>query len=604
MPSPPRSLDAGAVSPDAGGTPKTLMQLVQQCHAWVAQGQLQAAMVAYKDWIAQHPAEPSSAVAAFNLAALLNQNGQKEQALTFNKLATQIQPRLYQAWVNLGLCQESLGQTQQALQTWQQALMEAPGQVMLLNHIGRAQEIAKDYAAAQKSLLQSLVLDPQQPDVWQHYLHLRAKQCQWPVAHTIEGLPGFEDAQDMIERLGPFGILSQSDDPHIQRACAQRFLQRKQAPIPPLPPTPSPRRPGPLRVGYLSGDFKTHAVSILMTEVFELHDRSRVQVWGFDYSDPTPTPMRQRVLAAFDHHVPLHALSDAQAAQAIRDADIDVVIDLTGLTAGGRMAILAYRAAPVQIGYLGFMGSSAMPGLTHVLADAFLVPPALQAQFAEQVLYLSCYQANDRQRAIGPTPSRASCDLPEQAFVLCAFNNTYKITPAVWRVWMRILQRAPTAHLWVLEDNPQAKIQLLRQAAIEGIGPERLTFAQRVEPQAYLARLRCADLFLDTAPYGAGTTASDALWAGLPVLTCPGRSMVSRMAGSLLMAVGLPELIASDWQDYEDKAVGWAQHPQSLQALRQSLQERRDSCRLFDTPTFVRDLEQVLIGVSAPRNIA
>lgn len=572
----------------------SLTQLVHTCNQHVVQGQISLAITAYTTWLEQHPKDTSSAAAAFNLALLYREQNNFTLAIAYNQLATQLNPRLHQAWVNLGLCYETQGQSLQALKIWEKALPTAQGQTLLLNHIGRVQEISKDYAKAQKSLLQSLIINAEQPDVWQHYLHLRAKQCQWPVIHTIAGLAGFEEPQAMLERLSPFSILAQTDDPQLQQKCARQFLARKLKPVQPFAARARPRPTKRLRIGYLSGDFKAHAVSILMAEVFELHNRTDVEVWGFDYSDPAPSPMRQRVLAAFDHHIPLHQLTDQQAAAAIYAEEIDILIDLTGLTAGARLGILSYRAAPIQIGYLGFMGSSAMPGLDYVLADRYLVPEPLRAQFSEKILYLECYQANDRQRKIGRPPTRQSCELPQDAVVLCAFNNNYKITPKVWAVWMQILHRAPAAILWILADNPQAQQQLTRQAQAQGIDIQRLYFAQRVEPQAYLARLQCADLFLDTTPYGAGTTASDALWAGLPVLTCPGRSMVSRMAGSLLMAMDLPELIAENWQDYEDKAVHWVRHPGQLQRIRQAVQNKRATCRLFDTPAFVQNLEQVL----------
>jgi predicted O-linked N-acetylglucosamine transferase (SPINDLY family) len=227
--------------------------------------------------------------------------------------------------------------------------------------------------------------------------------------------------------------------------------------------------------------------------------------------------------------------------------------------------VLAYRAAPVQASYLGYMGSCAIPGVDYILADRHLMPPELTQHFTEKPIYLNSYQANDRQRVIGTAPTRAECGLPAKAFVFCAFNNNYKFTPDVWATWMRILKRSPNSVLWVLEDNPQAKENLTANAKNQGIAANRLIFAGRVMPEQYLARYHCADLFLDTAPYGAGTTASDALWACLPVLTCPGQTMVSRMAGSLLHAVGLPELVTDSAQAYENLAVQLATQPQKIQ---------------------------------------
>lgn len=300
---------------------------------------------------------------------------------------------------------------------------------------------------------------------------------------------------------GPFMGLAHLQDPALQRQASERFVQLKMPKdVQPLPAVPrwSHER---LRIGYFSGDFKAHAVSILMAEVFELHDRNQVQVYGLDYSETTPSPLRERVLKAFDVHVSLQGLDDAQAAQRIREHEIDVLVDLTGLTAGSRWPVLLYRPAVLQVGYLGFMGPSGIPTLDAVLADAQLMPPAVAAHFSEEPLYLQCYQANDRHREIGAPLSRAQCGLPEDAFVFCAFNNNYKFGPEMWERWMQILQAVPGSVLWVLEDNEWAAANLRAQASAHGVAPHRLIFATRVAPARYLAQLACADLFLDTAPY-------------------------------------------------------------------------------------------------------
>jgi 2-polyprenyl-3-methyl-5-hydroxy-6-metoxy-1,4-benzoquinol methylase len=427
----------------------------------------------------------------------------------------------------------------------------------------------------------------------QHFIGLRRRQCRWPsIPHWLSKARKNDDVQ---LDAGPFMALSEIAEPARQRMAAERFIARKlNSTIQALPTAPDWKHDK-LRIGYLSGDFKHHAVSILMAEVFELHDRERVQIYGLDYSEIHPTAMRQRVLNAFDYHIPLHSLTDAQAASRIRALEIDIIIDLTGLTAGSRFGILAYRAAPMQVSYLGYMGSSAIPGMDYILADAFLMPPELTAHFTEKPLYLKSYQANDRKRVIADAPTREACGLPKKAFVFCAFNNNYKFTPDMWARWMRILERTEGSVLWVLEDNAQARENLTLEAKKHRIDADRLIFASRVAPEDYLARYHCADLFLDTTPYGAGTTASDALWVGLPVLTCPDQSMVSRMAGSLLHAVGLPELVADTPQAYEELAVALATKPRKLSAIRKKLNAQRDSCALFNTPEFVKDLENVLI---------
>ncbi|PUE50445.1 hypothetical protein B9Z47_01385 [Limnohabitans sp. 2KL-1] len=577
----------------------TPADLIRQAEPLQTAGETTQAAALYRDWLAQYGENTASAAIHFNHAMLLKSSDKHSARRAYEK-AHALNPMLYQAAVNLGLLLESQGKHTQALATWQNALRDhlpAEGRCMLLNHLGRLQENRKNLPEAEQHLALSLQLNPRQPDVVQHYIGLRRRQCRWP--STPDWLRQARPGEDVALDIGPFMGMAELPEPERQRLSAQRFIQRKlPTDIQALPPAPHWSHPR-LRIGYFSGDFKHHAVSILMAEVLELHDRQRVEVFGLDYSDPTPTAMRQRVLKAFDHHVPLHALSDAQAAQRIRELEIDVLIDLTGLTAGSRYGVMAYRPAPVQASYLGYMGSSAIPGVDFILTDRFLMPPELRPHFTEQPIYLPSYQANDRQRAIGTPPTRAECGLPEQGFVFCAFNNNYKFTPEVWARWMRILQRSPGSVLWVLQDNPQARENLTAQAQSQGIGAERLVFAGRIAPEQYLARYHCADLFLDTSPYGAGTTASDALWAGLPVLTHPGPSMVSRMAGSLLHAVGLPELVTDSEEAYEDLAVQLATQPGQLQALKTRLKSQRETCALFDTPRFVRHLEDALIATAA-----
>ncbi len=573
----------------------TVLQAMEQANALQQSGQPDAAATLYRQWLQTPRDAAHAAVAWFNLGVLLRPLGDLPGAVAAYQKALALQPGLYQAAVNLGLAHEAAGQGAQALAVWQQALSSTEGQTLLLNHIGRLKEGQRQYPEAENALLRSLLVNPQQPDVTQHYMGVRRRQCLWPSLPQLP-VPQQPDPLD----VGCFYALAEFEDPALQLQAAQRFVQRK-LPTTLPPPLAQGRRYGhdKLRIGYLSGDFKAHAVSILTAEIFELHNRERVQVFGLDYSPEDGSALRQRVLKAFDVHLPLQALSDAEAAALIAQHEIDVLVDLTGLTAGSRFGILTHRPAPVQVSYLGYMGSSGLPGVDYVLADRFVFPPELQPHFSEKPLYLPrTYQVNDRSREIGPTPTRQSMGLPPDAVVLCSFNNNYKITPPVLAVWMRILQRSPKAVLWLLEDNTWARANLQAQATQAGVAPERLYFAGRIPPAQYLARYRCADLFLDTSPYNAGTTASDALWAGLPVLTCPGRSMVSRMAGSLVRAAGLPELAAPSWQAYEDLAVELANQPKKLKTLKTRLAKQRDTCALFDSPAFVRDLEDVLMGAA------
>lgn len=302
--------------------------------------------------------------------------------------------------------------------------------------------------------------------------------------------------------------------------------------------------------------------------------------------------MRQRVIDAIDHFARINHLSDEEAAQKIRSDEIDILVDLQGQTAGARANLLAHRPAPIQITYLGLPATTGLPSIDYVIADRFLIPEETAPYYSEKPLYMpDVYQVSDRNRGIGIQPTRESCGLPAEGFVFCSFNNNYKFTPDVFDVWMNILRRVPDSVFWVLADNQWAEDNLCCEAAMRGVDRSRLVFAGRVSPENYLARYQTADIFLDSFPFNAGTTANDALWMGLPVLTCSGRSFASRMAGALLTAAKLPELITFNLQDYEEKAVWLATHPDECRRMREHLHDVREHGVLFDTPRFVRNLE-------------
>ena len=570
----------------------SLSDVMTQANELSLTGQLEAAIQCYQSWLATPESESEHHyIALFNMGVLLRSAGQNDAAIVAYQGSLKLRPDFYQAAVNLGLALEAQGRPEAAMAIWESALQPIEGPTLLLNHLGRSLENARFYAQAENKLERSLQLNPHQPDAIQHYFHLRQKQCEWPV---IKSLPGLSE-QELLDSFGPLGLLALSDDPGLQARAVQSWIARKlPTDLPRLSPIDGYQHKR-LRIGYMSCDFRWHAVSILTAELFELHDREQFEIYGIDFSVDDGGSMRKRVISAMDHHLPIQTLNDEEAAQLIRAHEIDILIDLTGLTSGARYPILAYKPAPIQISYLGFVGSCGMPQIDYILVDRFVFPEELALFYLEKPLYLpEVYQSNDSQREIGATPSREVCQLPADGFVYCSFNGSYKITPEVFAVWMRILKRVPHSVLWLVADNPWAQQNLSDQAHKHGIDPNRLVFAERVAPAEYLARYRVADLLLDTSPYNAGTTASDALWAGLPVLTCPGRTFASRMAGSLLNAVGLNELIAADWLAYENKAVQLALQPEELANYRQRLASSAKSSPLFDTRRFVRNLEATL----------
>jgi predicted O-linked N-acetylglucosamine transferase (SPINDLY family) len=347
-------------------------------------------------------------------------------------------------------------------------------------------------------------------------------------------------------------------------------------------------------VGYYSADFHHHATCVLIAEMLESHDRERFETYGFSFGPRVDDAMRRRISRAFTRFIDVAGRSDVEIARLSRELRIDIAVDLKGHTQDSRPGIFAERCAPVQASFLGYPGTMGAGFIDYVIADKTVIPPHERQHYAEQVVWLpGSHQPNDSTRAISERVyTRAELGLPEQGFVFCCFNQAYKILPATFAVWMRVLRAVPGSVLWLLEDNPYAARQLRDHAQAAGIEPERLVFAQRMPLPEHLARQRQADLFVDTLPYNAGTTASDALWAGLPVLTCAGRSFASRLAASLLHALDLPELITRSQAAYEARAIELATDPQQLAALRRRLHFNRDVSTLFDGKDHARRLEK------------
>jgi predicted O-linked N-acetylglucosamine transferase (SPINDLY family) len=568
-------------------------------------GQLPAAIGLYRAWI-DHTPSPLIYAACFNLAVVLSNAGDDAGAEAILRKALTHNPHFVEARLNLGTLLERTGRPDDALAMWNTILTDPIEPdvksnptlyVQTLNNLGRLLEIRKRYPEAEAMLALSLRVDPQQSNVMTHWVHLRQKQCEWPVYSGLEHI----SVSTMMEGTSALAMLSASGDPAQQLAAARRFVNEKvNAAVAPLTGQYGYNH-GRLRIGYLSSDFCSHAVSILTAELYELHDRSKFEVYAFSWSREDGSPIRARVVKAMDHYIRIDAMTDEQAARAIRAHEIDILVDLHGLTLGARPNILAYRPAPVQLTYLGFPGSTGLPGVDYVIADEFLITPEMAEHFTEKPLYLpDTFQINDRQRLIAAKPTRASVNLPDDAFVFVSFNNNFKFTPDLFTVWMNILRRVPNSVLWLVADYPEVRENLYRYAEEAGIDRKRIIFNSRAVPAEYLARYQLADLFLDTYPFNAGTTASDALWAGLPLLTCAGQTFSSRMAGSLLRAVDLPQLITYNFADYEEKAVALANDPARVASMKRQLVANRLTCALFDSPRFVRNMEAALQKVVKP----
>ncbi len=514
----------------------------------------------YDQWIkANDGTSPFLYMAWFNIGVLFAREGDHAKAAIAYGNALALRPDLHGAAINLGLLLEVNGQADQALATWQRATQSDEARVALEIQQGRLLEKLGRLDDAERVLRRVLLIDPFQPDVVHHWVHIRQKMCRWPIAPS--GIPDLP-AAELVQRSGPLGILALTDDIQQQSDAAAAWIARKTQPGPRRLAPAKPYSHERIRLGYLSSDFCSHAMSYLITELFERHDRSRFEIFGYCASQDDGSEIRQRVLAAFDHLRIIRTLSDEQAAQTIRDDEIDVLIDLNGITEGSRLAILRWKPAPIQGTYLGFVGPIPLPELDYLLCDSVVIPPEYEAAYQPKALPIArIYQANDSKRAIGPPLSRADVGLPEDRFILCCFSKHYKVTEEMFAAWMSILRQTDRTVLWLAMDNTFSQANLRAAARRAGIADERLIFSGRAAPDVYMSRLGLADLFLDTFPYNAGTVASDAIRMQLPLITLCGRAFASRMAASLLRAVGAPQGITTSLPSYIDTSVRLTNDP-------------------------------------------
>ncbi len=494
-----------------------------------------------------------------------------EALASFDK-ALAINPRDAGALYNRGIALQDLKRPAEALTSYDQALAIKPDDSDALYNRGVALRDLKRTAEALASFDQALAIEPDHRLAFGGMADAALASCDWARTAILAG-----ELEIRIMRrssiIHPFTLLGYDTDPSLKLECARGFVEDK------LPVPAQPLWNGAiwhhdkLRIAYLSSDFRPHALSFLMAQLFELHDRARFEVLGISFGPDDQSEMRARLVRAFDQFHDVRSRSDPDVAKLLNDLHVDIAIDLNGHTQNARSGILAHRPAPIQVGYLGYPGTMGTGFIDYVIADKIVLPFDQQPFYTEKIVHLpDCYQVNDSKRAIAArTPTRREAGLPDEGFVFCCFNNNYKITRPVFDVWMRLLGAVEGSVLWLLQDNSDAEENLRREAWARGIDPARLVFASRLEPEAYLARYRLADLLVDTLPYNAHTTASDALWTGLPVLTCRGASFAGRVATSLLHAAGLPELAARDLGEYEALALRLATDASLLRSLRHRL---------------------------------
>ena len=582
--------------------------------------------------------DPSRPVAHFNLATVLWWKGRYGEALAAIDAYLALKPESAEAFaLRVDACSR-LGRLDEALASAERAVVAAPEDPEAHDIHGKALAQLERYDEARASYDQAVALDPRfakayrdRALVWRRLgrddraledfakaielapeldfvasemCYLRQQLCDWPglaaqMARIREAAAAGERAEN------PFVVSTISNSGALNRKAAETFVASEARRSPPSLAAARVAAGGKIRLGYFSADFADHPVARLIAGVFERHDRRRFELTAFSFGPRADDEMRRRLVAAFDRFVDVRDRSDQQTAELAQSLGVDIAVDLNGFTENQRIGIFARRAAPIQVNYLGYPGTTAAPFIDYVIADSVVAPEELRGDFSERVARLpNCYLPYDRSSRIADeTPTRASLSLPQDGFVYCCFNNAYKITPEGFDGWMRILRRTPGSVLWLRIDREAAVANLRREARARGVDPDRLVFARRLPMDQHLARHRLADLFLDTLPYNAHATACDALWTGLPVVTRIGETFPGRVAASALTAAGLPELITRSQAEYEALAVELAIEPAKLAAVKAKLANNRFTAPLFDTERFTRDLEAAFEAMCERRRL-
>ena len=548
------------VGTNEANLPTELHKLINQAQELDQHGDTEGAEKFYAQWIHKNENAIGKKFALFNYAAILQKLNKLDEALAAYQSCIELDENFGQAYINQGLLYEKKGMDTPALQTWASWISKwnrnTPKNVELqtitLNHLGRVQERLKNYQQANNALGQSLKLNPKQPGVIQHYVHIRQKACAWPIYKKLEGI----SYAQMRQATSPLAMLALTEDPAEQLANSMSFVLRTyQRPNENLIEGRTYKHER-IRIGYVSCDLREHAVGFLLGTVFEGHDPKKYELYAYDYTAEEKTEQRSKLKKHFEHIRPIHKLTDREAAIRIKEDEIDILIDLHGLSAGARPGILSYRPALKQGTYLGFIGPTGMPWIDFVIADPICLPSELTPYFTETPIYLNeSFIPLTLQEMDQGLTDRKALGFEEQDIILASLSNTYKITPEMFEVWMNILKRIKIAKLWLIDDNAESTKNLTNEAAHRGISRERLIFQKRVNPREYRRNLKVADIFLDTYPYNCGSTTNDVVNAGIPIVTKFGKTMVSRMGYSILNSIGKTETVTNSDSAYEEQVV-------------------------------------------------
>jgi len=551
-------------------------------------GQLDAALKSYEQVLAINP---DYAKGYNNHGTALMDLGLLDAAGKSYKQALAIKPDFAEVHSNLGLTLQELGQLGVAVKCYEKAVALKPDYAEAYQNLGGVLLSLKREDEALVSFESAIALNPNLDFILGNLLHIKMHLCLWDdlTKHLNELTKKINNGKKVII---PFDILALIDDPEVQRKTAEIYVNEKYPQNHVLSQIERYPKHNKIRIGYFSADFRDHPVAYLTAELYEIHDRGQFEIYAFSFGPDTDDEMNLRIKAGVDHFHDVRTMSHKDAAMLARSLEIDIAVDLGGYTQDCRTGIFAMSAAPIQISYIGYAGTMGANYYDYLVADHTIIPEKNQKYYSEKIAYLPNYQVNDSKQSPPETIfTRKDLGLPETGFVFCCFNNTYKITPTTFDGWGRILEQVEGSVLLIYTANESAKINLAKEIVLRGIDPSRLIFGERLPNPEYLARYRAADLFLDTLPYNAGTTASDALRMGLPVLTCMGNSFASRVAASLLNAINLPELITTTQEQYESLAIELATHPDKLKIIKDKLARNLSTAPLYNTKLFTKNLE-------------
>ena len=573
-----------------------IAELFTTCEQLQQAGKAGEALNTYKTWL-DTSTDPNRFMGWFNYGSLLQSTGNTPAAEGAYRQCLAVQPRFPQALINLGLTLEKLGKRDEALQQWaslvsQRYLQDAPPSDMItmaLNHIGRVQEELKQYDLAEQALEQSLAIDPKQTPALQHWIHIRQKSCSWPVYKPLPNI----SQNAMLMATSPLAMLALTDDPVQQLLTAFAFVERTYSFKEEFLSQGRQYNHARKRIGFVSGDLCVHAVGLLLAELIEGIDRTKHEVVAYDFSPEDGTAHRARLKNAFDHVRSIHTQSDKQAAEQILKDEIDVLIDLHGLSSGARPGIFALHPAPRQGTYLGFIGTTGMPWFDFLIADKYALPNELTPYFTEKPVYVdSSFIPLTRDETPIRDALRSEFNLSDEAFVMAAFGNVYKITPEVFATWMQLLNEIPRSVLWIIDDNPLTTANLKSHAVAADADLDRIQFTPRTTHIEYKAKLKLADVFLDTFPYNCGSTTNDVVLAGVPIVTMSGSTLVSRMGGSILSSLGLTDLITHSREDYIGKCVQLSEDNAFKTSVRAKLKQQQNLALPINSGLFSNRLIQ------------